>query len=106
MISKKIMNKAIELEKEFKIKDIMYYQMLLEMHNGSLENFMCNLEIDWNTNPVKVALYNGSDMPQRIYPKSRIAQLIISPYKEEILEVSSELSETDRGFGGFGSTGM
>jgi chromosome segregation ATPase len=42
MISKKIMNKAIELEKEFKLKDIMYYQMLLEMHNGSLENFMCN----------------------------------------------------------------
>ena len=58
MISKKIMNKAIELEKEFKLKDIMYNQMLLEMHNGSLENFMCNLEIDWNTNPVKVALYN------------------------------------------------
>ena len=55
---------------------------------------------------VKVALYNGSDMPQKVYPKSRIAQLIISPYKEEILEISSELSETDRGFGGFGSTGM
>ena len=52
------MNKAIELEKEFKLKDIMYYQMLLEMHNGSLENFMCKLEIDWNVNPVKVALYN------------------------------------------------
>ena len=32
--------------------------MLLEMHNGSLENFMCNNDIDWNTNPVKVALYN------------------------------------------------
>ena len=27
MISKKVMNKAIELEKEFKLKDIMYYQM-------------------------------------------------------------------------------
>ena len=36
----------------------MYYQMLLEMHNGSLENFMCNEDIDWNTNPVEVALYN------------------------------------------------
>ena len=45
MISKKVMNKAIELEKEFKIKDIMCYQMLLEMHNGSLENFMCNIDI-------------------------------------------------------------
>lgn len=55
---------------------------------------------------VKVALYNGSDMPQKVYPKSRIAQLIISPYKEEILEISSELSETDRGTGGFGSTGI
>ena len=32
--------------------------MLLEMHNGSLENFMCNIDIDWNTNPVKVALHN------------------------------------------------
>ena len=38
-------------------------------------------------------------------PGERIAQMIIMPYfAPEIIEVAS-LSETDRGAGGFGSTG-
>lgn len=35
----------------------------------------------------------------------RIAQLVIVPYPEIELEESNELSSTDRGDGGFGSTG-
>lgn len=41
-----------------------------------------------------------------VYGKGdRVAQLIIMPYPKITLVESSELSETDRGTGGFGSTG-
>ena len=35
----------------------------------------------------------------------RVAQIIILPYPQIEFEESNELSETDRGFGGFGHTG-
>lgn len=54
---------------------------------------------------VIVALHNDSDVNKTIDPKTRIAQLIISPFKEETFEIVDDLSETDRAAGGFGSTG-
>ncbi len=52
-----------------------------------------------------VAIHNHSDSPQSVEGGERIAQLVIVPYlKAEFSEVS-ELSETERGVGGFGSTG-
>lgn len=54
---------------------------------------------------VMVALLNQSGKEQEIEPGERIAQLVIAPFlKGEFLEVDT-LSETDRGAGGFGSTG-
>ena len=35
----------------------------------------------------------------------RVAQLLILPYPEVEFELSEELSETERGQGGYGSTG-
>lgn len=53
-----------------------------------------------------VAVYNDSDTFQTIPAGSRIAQLVVTPYiTAEFVEVD-ELSETDRGEGGFGSTGV
>lgn len=52
-----------------------------------------------------VGLHNLSAEPYTVQPGERIAQMIIMPYfAPEIIEVAS-LSETDRGAGGFGSTG-
>lgn len=52
-----------------------------------------------------VAIHNDTDEPQVITPKERIAQMILLPFiPMEFTEVES-LSETDRGSGGFGSTG-
>ena len=52
-----------------------------------------------------VGLHNLSAEPYTVQPGERIAQMIIMPYfAPEIVEVAS-LSETDRGAGGFGSTG-
>lgn len=54
---------------------------------------------------VLVALHNHSDEAQTIEPDERIAQFIITPYvKAEFLEVEN-LDDTERGDGGFGSTG-
>ena len=55
--------------------------------------------------PIIVALYNHSNLPQIIHQGDRIAQLIIQPYVWEPLYVVEELSLTDRGDDGFGSTG-
>ena len=52
-----------------------------------------------------VAVHNDSDIHQTIIPGERIAQLILTPYIPMTFEVVEELSETDRGAGGFGSTG-
>ena len=53
-----------------------------------------------------VPLYNDSDFIQYIHNGERIAQLIIIPYvNSDIIEVN-ELSDTERGEGGFGHTGV
>lgn len=54
---------------------------------------------------IMVALHNHSDAEQKIENGERIAQMVITPYiKAEFSEVD-ELSDTERGVGGFGSTG-
>lgn len=54
---------------------------------------------------VMVALHNHSNSSVTIDPQERIAQLVITPYLTAHFEETSELSETVRGAGGFGSTG-
>ena len=52
-----------------------------------------------------VALHNHGSQPQTIAHGERIAQLVVTPVLiPEYIEVET-LSETDRGAGGFGSTG-
>ena len=54
---------------------------------------------------IKVSLLNTSDKVRRIVRGQRIAQLVFMPiFQAEILKVQ-ELGDTDRGAGGFGSTG-
>ena len=54
---------------------------------------------------IKVSLLNTSDKVRRIVRGQRIAQLVFMPiFQAEILKVN-ELGDTDRGAGGFGSTG-
>lgn len=53
----------------------------------------------------KVALHNHSNEPQTISSMERIAQLVVIPYIPFEFEEVDELSDTERGTGGFGSTG-
>ena len=54
---------------------------------------------------VMVALHNHSEVVQSIENGERIAQLVIAPYITADFILSDELEDTDRGEGGFGSTG-
>lgn len=54
---------------------------------------------------VSVALHNHSAAPQVINPQDRIAQLLITPVLTPPYEEAEELTDTQRGAGGFGSTG-
>lgn len=54
----------------------------------------------------KPDLYFGGCMPQIIENGARIAQMIIKKDEEVELVPANELSETERGAGGFGSTGV
>ncbi|MBR2647138.1 MAG: dUTP diphosphatase [Clostridia bacterium] len=54
---------------------------------------------------IMVALHNHSDMEQKIAPKERIAQLVVTPFLKAEFEERETLAETVRGEGGFGSTG-
>ena len=54
---------------------------------------------------VIVALHNDSDELPRVRNGERIAQLVILPYLPVEFEEVEHLTETERGEGGFGSTG-
>ena len=55
--------------------------------------------------PIIVALHNDTTEVQIIETGDRIAQLIIQPYLNIDFNVVDELSDTERGNSGFGSTG-
>ena len=52
-----------------------------------------------------VPLYNDSDTPKTVRDGDRIAQLVIVPFLAVEFDESRALGETERGAGGFGSTG-
>lgn len=54
---------------------------------------------------IVVALHNDSDVMRMVEPGERIAQLVIQPYVSVEFEEVESLNTTDRGSGGFGSTG-
>ena len=53
-----------------------------------------------------VALHNHTDEPKTVEQGERIAQLAILPFLAAEYELTDELSDTVRGEGGFGSTGV
>jgi len=55
---------------------------------------------------VKVLLINHSDKDFGIKYGDRIAQMIIAKYEKAILQFDDNISDTERGTGGYGSTGQ
>ncbi len=55
---------------------------------------------------VQVILVNLGKAPVSLARGDRVAQLVIAPVTRAIVEVVEELAATERGAGGFGSTGQ
>ena len=54
---------------------------------------------------IRVALHNHGPQPQTVENGERVAQLVIAPFLKAQFEECENLEETERGDGGFGSTG-
>jgi dUTP pyrophosphatase len=73
-------------------------------HSVTVVNAPGTIDADYR-GPLKVLLINHGREPFVIEVGHRVAQLVIAPViQAELVEVDS-LSETERGAGGFGSTG-
>ena len=55
---------------------------------------------------IKCIVVNLSNEPQTIEPGERIAQMVVARYEQVVWEEVTELSASERGTGGFGSTGQ
>lgn len=55
---------------------------------------------------IGVALYNSSDEPFEVHDGDRIAQMMFLPIIRAEFEAVDTLDDTERGEGGFGSTGV
>jgi len=55
---------------------------------------------------IMVSIYNHSACRRTVAPGDRIAQIVIMPYLKADWKVCNDLEKSDRGEGGFGSTGI
>lgn len=54
---------------------------------------------------IMIALHNHSGAEESVDRGERIAQIVIAPYLKALFEEADSISDTERGGGGFGSTG-
>lgn len=73
-------------------------------HGITLINCVGTIDEDYR-GEVCIAVVNISNETYTIQPDERIAQMVIARVEQPHIEVVTELSETERGAGGFGSTG-
>ncbi len=74
-------------------------------HGITLPNTPGTIDSDYR-GPLGVIVMNAGQEPFEIKHGERIAQLIVAPVVQATFEGVEALSETDRGAGGFGSTGQ
>jgi dUTP diphosphatase len=77
---------------------------LASKHGVTVLNAPGTVDADYR-GEIGVLLINHGDAPFSIGRGERIAQMVIAPVVQVELVLAAELSATDRGSGGFGSTG-
>lgn len=77
---------------------------LASKHGITLANCVGVVDSDY-TGEIKVALVNLSNEEYTVTNGERIAQLVIMEVSKAVFTVSESLDKTERGSGGFGSTG-
>jgi dUTP pyrophosphatase len=78
---------------------------LAREHGVTLVNSPGTLDADFRGGLI-VLVINHGDAAVRIAPGQRIAQLVIAPVVQAELVEVDDLAATERGAGGFGSTGL
>ncbi|WP_417678360.1 dUTP diphosphatase [Pseudodonghicola sp.] len=74
------------------------------MHGITLPNAPGTIDSDYR-GPLGVIIMNAGSEAFTISHGDRIAQMVVAPVVQARFELAEALSETDRGAGGFGSTG-
>jgi len=77
---------------------------LAAKHGVSILNAPGTIDADYRGD-IGVILVNLSQEPFTIAPQDRIAQLVVAKYSRVDWQIVQRLPESDRGSGGFGSTG-
>ena len=73
-------------------------------HGITMPNTPATIDPDFR-GELRVILWNAGSEPVPIPRGMRIAQLVFARFETPAIEEAAELSATDRGTGGFGSTG-
>ena len=73
-------------------------------HGITMINCIGTIDSDYR-GEIKVPVVNLSNEPYTLQHGERIAQMVIAKYEIAAFEAVDVISETDRGAGGFGSTG-
>lgn len=73
-------------------------------HGIVLGNLVGLIDSDYQ-GPLMVSCWNRSNVPYTVSPGERIAQLVIVPVLKARFQIVDEFEATERGSGGFGSTG-
>ncbi|MEO6075731.1 MAG: dUTP diphosphatase [Dokdonella sp.] len=73
-------------------------------HGIVLGNLVGLIDADYQ-GPLQISVWNRSDVTFTIQPGDRIAQLVIVPVRRADFEIVDNFAASQRGEGGFGSTG-
>lgn len=74
-------------------------------HGVTMLNTPGTIDADYR-GELKVLAVNLGDEPFTVSHGDRIAQMVVAPVQQVFVEEAGELPETERGEGGFGSTGI
>jgi dUTP pyrophosphatase len=74
-------------------------------HGVVLGNLVGLIDSDYQ-GPLMLSCWNRSETTYTVQPAERIAQLVIMPVSRVSFDIVDEFSSSDRGEGGFGSTGQ
>ncbi len=95
---------AISMEEENVVAIVCARSGLAFKHGLSLVNGIGVIDRDYR-GEIGVGIRNDGPADYTVTPGERIAQLLFLPYRTADFTVVTSLDETERGAGGFGSTG-
>ncbi len=96
---------AIHIKDQSMAATILPRSGLGHKHGIVLGNLIGLIDSDYQ-GPILISCWNRGEDDYTIYPGDRIAQLVILPIMRANFNVVSDFQESDRGTGGFGSTGQ